>query len=224
MEGRDSTKPWWTVHDPEAADYLSDPLKAVFIYPFIGRERTAAEVAAEQGVKLNALAYRIGRLTALGLLRQVGTRPREGRAAKVYRATADAFFVPLASTRLENLEAMVDRWSQSLQPMYLRAFARALTAHHPHWGVRISREWNDALMIAPAMRQESFFNYFEPDAPAIVEGWFSDLWLDDADAKAFQGELLALYLKYLGREGRRRYLLRVGMAPLPDGTELPQRW
>ncbi len=33
-----------------------------------------------------------------------------------------------------------------------------------------------------------------------------------------------LYLKYFGREGKRRYLLRVGMTPMPDDTVLPDRW
>ena len=213
-----------TVHDAEAADYLSNPLKAVFIYPFIGRARSASEVAAEQGVKLNAMAYRIERLQKLGLLRRAGHHRQNGRAVNLYRATADAFFVPLSSTSLENLESMIDQWSQSLQPMYLHALARTLSDRNRHWGVRISREADNRLLIAPATGEDAFYNYFEPDAPAIIEGWFSDLRLDDEDAKALQGELLMLYLKYLGREGKRRYLLRVGMTPMPDDTALPDRW
>lgn len=65
---------------------------------------------------------------------------------------------------------MIDRWSQSLQPVYLRALARTL----------------------------------------LEQG--------------AQGDLMMLYFKYLGRDARRRYLMRVGMAPLPDGTELPKSW
>jgi hypothetical protein len=229
MKQPNSTEPWqalpsMTVRDPEAADYLSNPLKAVFIYPFIGRARSASEVAREHGVRLNAMAYRIERLQQLGLLRAAGEARRGGRTVKRYRATADAFFVPLSATSLDTLESMIDQWSQSLQPLYLHALARTLGERHRDWGVRISREADDRLMIAPATGEAGFYNYFEPDAPAIVEGWFSDLRLDDADAKALQGELLMLYLKYLGREGQRRYLLRVGMTPMPDGDALPERW
>ncbi|MES2670045.1 MAG: hypothetical protein V4673_06440 [Pseudomonadota bacterium] len=229
MKQRNSTsaiavQPSLTVHDAEAADYLSNPFKAVFIYPFIGRARSASEVAAEHGVKLNAMAYRIERLQQLGLLRAAGSQRQRGRAVKLYRATANAFFVPLASTSLENLESMIDQWSQSLQPMYLHALARTLSDRNRQWGVRISREADDRLLIAPATGEEAFYNYFEPDAPAIIEGWFSDLRLDDEDAKALQSELLMLYLKYFGREGKRRYLLRVGMTPMPDDTVLPDRW
>lgn len=224
MEAMDSTHPHATVTDPDAAAYLSDPLKAVYIYPFIGVARSAGEVAQRYGVRLNALMYRIGCLQRLGLLQQVGERTRQGKPVRLYRATADAFFVPLASTQLENLEAMVDRWSQSLQPVYLRNFARTLHAHGRGWGVRISREFDGRLMIAPAQGPEAFFDYLQDDAPAIVEGWFADLRLDDTDAKAFQHELLALYIKYYGREGRRRYLMRVGMTPLASEEELPVAW
>lgn len=229
MKQRNSTnafgvQPSLTVHDSQAADYLSNPLKAVFIYPFIGRARSASEVAAEHGVKLNAMAYRIERLQRLGLLQPAGRRLQGGRTVQLYRATADAFFVPLASTTLENLESMIDQWSQSLQPMYLHALARTLSDRNRQWGVRISREADDRLLIAPATGEDAFYNYFDPDAPAIIEGWFSDLRLDDEDAKALQGELLMLYLKYLGREGKHRYLLRVGMTPMPDDTVLPDRW
>jgi hypothetical protein len=220
----DGVRPWMTVHDAEAADYLSNPLKAVFIYPFIGRARSSSDVAAAHGVKLNAMSYRIERLQRLGLLREAGVERRRGRVVRLYRATADAFFVPLAATSLENLESMIDQWAQSLQPMYLHALARTLSDRHPQWGVRISREADDRLLIAPATGEEGFYNYFEPDAPAIIEGWFSDLRLDDGDAKALQGELLMLYLKYLGREGKCRYLLRVGMTPMPDDSALPERW
>ncbi len=229
MKQRNSTsaiavQPSLTVDDADAADYLSNPFKAVFIYPFIGRARSASEVAAEHGVKLNAMAYRIERLQQLGLLQPAGSQRQRGRAVQLYRATADAFFVPLASTSLENLESMIDQWSQSLQPMYLHALARTLSDRNRNWGVRISREADDRLLIAPATGEDAFYNYFDPDAPAIIEGWFSDLRLDDDDAKALQGELLMLYLKYFGREGKRRYLLRVGMTPMPDDTVLPDRW
>jgi hypothetical protein len=50
-----------------------------------------------------------------------------------------------------------------------------------------------------------------------------DLRLDDADAKQFQQELATLYMKYLGREGAHRYLVRMALAPMTEG-ELPAKW
>ncbi|NJK46445.1 MAG: hypothetical protein HC933_21310 [Pleurocapsa sp. SU_196_0] len=32
------------IDEPAAADYLANPQRAVFLYPFIGRERCASEV------------------------------------------------------------------------------------------------------------------------------------------------------------------------------------
>ncbi len=214
---------WQTVTDAEAAAWLADPARAAFLYPFIGRERSAAEVAKDYGVALNTLGYRIKRMLALGLLMQTRCAARNGRPVRYYRAAADAFFVPIGAAHGHTLESMVDQWAQSLQPLYLQNFVAALRKREGPWGVRISREGDGRLMIAPAQRPECFYDYFNDDAPAIVEGWFTDLQLDDADAKAFQQELAALYFKYLGRKGAQRYLLRVGLAPLLRG-ELPAAW
>jgi hypothetical protein len=224
MEARVSTRRSITITDRRAASYLSDPCKAAFIYPFIGRSRTAGEVAREQGVPLNKMHYRIERLVALGLLAVEREERRAGRSIKHYRATADAFYVPLEATGFDALEPMIDQWSQCLQPLFLRNFAQALRDRHPTWGVRISRERDGRLLVAPAVREDSFYDYFQEQAPSILEGWFSDLRLDDDDAKAFQHDLMGLYLKYLGRGGRRRYLMRVAMTPLADEGALPPSW
>lgn len=224
MTAANSTRAPRTITDPEAADYLADPAKAVYVYPFIGRERTAKEVADTYGVRLNALAYRLQQLQRLGLIEVTREAPRAGRPVKYYRAVADAFFVPLTATRLDGLEHLIEQWSQALQAVYRTSLARTLERERGGWGVRISREANGRLLIAPATNADGWYDYFKPDAPAILEGWFMDLRLDDADAKRFQAELAALYFRYLGRQGRRRYLIRMGLTPLPDEDALPPEW
>jgi hypothetical protein len=211
------------VSDPKAAEYLSNPNSAVFLYPFIGRERTALEVARAYDIHLNALLYQIKRLLELELLSVVRLEPRKGRAIKIYRATADAFFVPFAATPNITLEAMVNQWSHSLQGVFLKGFASALRGQHPDWGVRISREENGQLLIAPAVEPERFYNYLEPDAPSVLEGWFTDLRLSAADAKSFQRELAELYFRYLMKPGDGRYILRVALAPMNE-NDLPPVW
>jgi hypothetical protein len=225
LQGRaENVQRWTTITDPAAAAWLCDPCRAVFLYPFIGRERAAAEVAKAYGVALNTLGYRIKRMQALGLLTSTRQQAREGRPVRYYRAVADAFFVPMNEhTPTNTLEKMVDHWSQALQPLFLKNFTAALNQRPGLWGVRISREGDGRLMIAPAQQPEYFYDYFNQEAPSIIEGWLTDLRLDDADAKDFQRDLLKLYLKYMGREGRRRYLLRVALTPLLKG-ELPAAW
>jgi hypothetical protein len=213
-----------TVTDPKAAAVLADPRRAMFLYPFVGRERCASDVATAYGLPLNTLMYRLGRLCALGLLEVTRVEPRAGRAIRFYRATADAFFVPLTVLPRRDLPRLVDDWAQSLQAQYLESFAAALEQQPGPWGLRISREGDGRLLVAPAQRPDCFYDYFNDDAPSIIEGWFTDLHLDDADAKQFQQELAALYLRFLGRAGKRRYMLRVALAPMARHVRLPEAW
>jgi hypothetical protein len=210
--------------NPKAAAYLSNPAKAVFLYPFIGRERSASEVAREYMADLKAYLYQIERMLKLGLLRHTRTKTRKGSPIKYYRAVSDSFFVALNATPLENLENMVDAWSQSLQPLFLSSFVAALEATGQRWGVRISREPNGQLLISPARNATTAHNPLELDAPAVLEGWFTDLRLDHTDAKTLQHELVALYLRYLGRGGAQRYIIRVALAPMTSEDELPPAW
>jgi hypothetical protein len=80
------------------------------------------------------------------------------------------------------------------------------------------------LRIGPAVDAQLPYDYLQPEAPAILEGWLTDLWLDDADAKQLQTELDQLYRKYRGRAGARRYLMRIALAPLADQVNIPERW
>ncbi len=217
-------KPHATVTDPQAAAYLANPQRAVFLYPFIGRERTATEVARTYKVNIKSLLYQISRMIELGLLCVSNIEARRGSPIKHYRATADAFFVPHEATGAETLEDMVNLWSVSLQPLFLQSYARALERVSAHWGVRISRDENGLLHISPATSPQTDWNMFEPDAPVVMEGWLTDLRLDFEDAKAFQFELAALYLKYANRNGATRYIGRIAMAPMSDNDEIPPAW
>jgi predicted transcriptional regulator len=221
MEAVFSTRRWITVDEPRAAAFLAAPEKAYFLYPFIGRERSVAEVARQLNLAINTVSYRVQMLQRLGLIRESRTEGRRGRPVRYYRAVADAFFVPLKRTALPDLAAMIDAWSQSLQMLYTESMAQVLLDQGGEWGVRISREGNGQLLIAPARRPEYFYDYFNEDAPAILEGWF-DFWLDSADAKAMQQDLMALYFKYYGRKGTTRHLMRIGLTPIPKDALPPE--
>jgi hypothetical protein len=213
-----------TVTDPKAAAFLADPQHSVFLYPFIGRECTASEVARIYKISIKSVLYQIKRMIELGLLRIVRLEPRRGSPIKHYRAVTDAFFVPHVATNNETLEAMVNQWSQSLQPVYLRSYAQALSRVSSDWGVRISRDQTGLLRISPAMRPEEDWDVFAPDAPFLMEGWLTDLHLDFEAAKAFQLELAGLYLRYAAMRGSQRYIVRIAVAPMADNDELPPAW
>ncbi len=225
MKQQNSTSyPPLEITNTKAAAYLCNPQRSVFLYPFIGRERSASEVAQEYKANLKAYLYQIERMQQLGLLRHTQTKTRKGSPVKYYRAVADSFFVPFTATNLESLESMVDAWSQSLQPVFLKSFIHGLESTGEHWGVRIARENNGLLSIAAANNAVAALDLLAPDVPVLLEGWLTDLHLDQTDAKAFQHELVSLYLRYLGRNGAQRYIIRMALAPMPDQSELPPAW
>jgi hypothetical protein len=81
------------VIDERTAAALGDPMLRRLTLGFIGRARSLSEVAASSGLELKRLHYHVTRLCRLGLLEVVGERPRRGRAIKLYRATAESFFI-----------------------------------------------------------------------------------------------------------------------------------
>ncbi len=85
---------FYRVSDPVQARLLSDPQSNLYFYPFWGRDNTIAIAAEVLGKPVNAVHYRVKRFVASGLLEVARVEPRQGRAVKHYRSTADAFFIP----------------------------------------------------------------------------------------------------------------------------------
>jgi len=82
------------VENRRAAAALSDPLRRRVVLLMVGRERSAGELAFVTGVELKRLHYHLSALEKLGLVVVVRRRARAGRPVKLYRAVADAYFVP----------------------------------------------------------------------------------------------------------------------------------
>jgi hypothetical protein len=82
------------ISDPRVAESFSDPLRRRLVLLLASRERSLAELADFTGQDLKRLHYHITALRKLGLLLVTHERRRAGRAIKIYRAVADAFFVP----------------------------------------------------------------------------------------------------------------------------------
>jgi len=132
------------VTDPRQAAFLADPTRKPYFAPFLARDQTVTAAAGEAGCAPNSMLYRVRTMTALGLLRVVGTRPRAGRAVKVYRSTHDAYFVPFEATPYATLQERVEVQSQPLFAALSRAYA-AVLADHAHGGNLIARGENGVV-------------------------------------------------------------------------------
>lgn len=186
------------VDDPLQAKLLSDPETLRFFDPFLARERRVAPVARELGERIDTVLYRVRRLRAAGLLRVVREEARAGRPVKVYRSSADAYFVPFAATPYAELR---ERLAEEAHPQWERAAAglARLLVRHDSEGRRIyraddGRVWRDAA-AAPGRR-------LDPDDPRLpaAEWLMDDLRLGRADAREMLHRLRELWREMRGRQ------------------------
>ncbi len=125
VEGHDSSS-FRTVRDAKAAAVLADLERVRALVPFLGRERSVSDVADELGLPVDATYYRVRRLVDLGLLERSRTVPRKGRALKLYRATADRFFVPLDALPEQTAEEFLTGADAPTRARMARSVARVL--------------------------------------------------------------------------------------------------
>lgn len=133
MEDQDS--PWWQtiditalhrVENPGQAAILADPIRSRFLGPFLGRERTVTEAAAEVGCTPGAMLYRVRRMVQADLLDVVAIRKRSGRAIKVYRSRHDGYFVPNETMHYDDLRHRVTSQGRVLVERLTDAYADIL--------------------------------------------------------------------------------------------------
>lgn len=77
---------WQKVNALKAAQAILKVEERRFLEPFVSQEKSVGEAAAELGVAVDSMAYRVRRLKGLGLLTHTRSEARKGRAKKYYRA------------------------------------------------------------------------------------------------------------------------------------------
>ena len=215
--------------DPKAADLLTDWRQRRFLEPFVPGPTSTSEAAAVLGVKLNAMHYRVGQLLKLGLLEVGSSTKRKGRVVKLYRAAAEAFFVPFAATPHATIVEMIRRLS-ALDEFLTHAVA-TLTAQSESWGVLVSASTSEESGLevkltpldaqgAPAPRPSGAL--LGSTMPAVWSGE-TCVTLTFEAAKEFQRELASLTERFGQRQsaGGQPYYVVLGMTPVTEGKFEP---
>lgn len=133
-EMEEQVSPWLTIDtsnlhrvlDPDQAAVIADPVRSVFLRPFLSRENTVTQAAGEVGCSPNAMLYRVRRMHAIDILRVVRTEPRAGRAVKVYRSAHDGYFVPNEVMRYDDLRHQVARHGRVLVNRLIDSYVAVL--------------------------------------------------------------------------------------------------
>ncbi|CAN5795837.1 helix-turn-helix domain-containing protein [soil metagenome] len=205
------------VTDLEMANVLTDPEHLRYIAPFLGHERTVSEVTAETKSTLSTTYRRVKRYCELGILAVEREQKRKGKTLKVYRAVADVLFIPYRVSAGQ--EAVRARWRQHWEEDFQRGFRHAYGADLEEWGQRIYRK-NGVFTSMLAKNPDEDLDPLTDDMPAFFSRFHDSLYLDFADAKAFQRDLEALFATYAAKTGRQRYMLRVAFVPVPEDAEV----
>ena len=210
------------ISHPEAAQILTDTAQLRLLEPFFRGEVSLSDVAKKLGMKLNTLLYRVNKFTELGILDIAREVPRKGRATKLYRASAKAFFVPFEATSSATVKDLLFNLIKTEEKLFQREAAKALQMLIPNFGLLITLESQDQLTVSFADHQYRPINhdeFFGPNTPAL---YFGDgvLQLDFATAKAFQNDLFELYKRYLQQQlpDAQLYAYRLGLTPVTDDS------
>lgn len=195
------------VTSPLGARILAAPHQARLLKPFMRSPKTLGQAAAELGVPLKDLHYRVRQLCAAGLLQVVGEQPRRGRPCKLYQATGTSFRVACAlipDALLSELESGAS-WERELDAALERFGARryeeALT-------VRLQE---DGTLLWRGEKRDPEQGRGEPEPLRLST---AGLYLSAEEARQLRQDLQELFRRYHRRGGPKRYGLSLTFAPL----------
>ncbi len=184
---------------------------------FTPEARGIADAARVLGVTTEWLYKRVRRLQRAGLLTVQDTRPRAGRAVRLYRAASDAFFVPFSLVPPErvgrqNRARHLDLFETAIGRAFLRA-----PFDQQGWGFVTERAPNGDVSFR-IMREDGVrWAELGEAAPVMVSGWHL-LHLTPGEARDLQGELRGLHERYARRTGEVPFLLGIFLA---DTSNVP---
>ncbi|MFB9994825.1 hypothetical protein ACFFLM_23010 [Deinococcus oregonensis] len=200
------------IRDADCARFLSDPLRRLYLAPFLRGELTLTEFSAALAMPLNGASYWLKKLLAFGLIMESGQTKRRGRPIRRYSAVAPAFFVPFSATPAATLEVQL---LAEGHPWFMRlvgALARERRDHPIGHGTLITRD----PVAEHAVRCLS--------VPSWEDGITINAWLarplQTEQAQALVQELEAVLDRYAALPEQtdhagpsRPYLLHLGLAP-----------
>ena len=223
MESQDLKKTWYVIEDTDAARVLADVEKRRYLLPFIREELSLSEAARRLDVKPTALLYHVNKLLALGLLEVAQVKSRRGRSSKLYRASAERFFIPFSLTQAATVQSL----SLGTNLRFEKAFQHDLISAEmdigDDWGIAIYVMDDGGLSVDLTTSREhpaedtAFI--LAADHPAIWSCWL-EINLGLEEAKTLQHELIALWERYkqLRNPDKPSYTLRLGLAPVKEAV------
>lgn len=216
------------IKDAEQARLLSDPESFRYFSPFLARDCTVSQAAKELGCNVDTMLYRVKTFVEAGLLKIVETENRRGRPIKVYRSSADAYFVPFAVTPFDDVEAAIKTHHQKSSDIIAHHLARVVR-HSGRDGRHIFRDHRgEVSWVSGADADDAVLNLDDLSELArniyagdriIGESASDELELSDDDAKEFMLEFYRLWRGYKNKEvskKTKKYFLQFSFVPIEE--------
>lgn len=198
------------IDSQKVAEFLSDRSRSRHLDPFLGKQSTVADAAAELGISAQRMHYWTRQLLQLGLIGRVGMAVRGRHHSAVYQSVADSFTMPLELLPTSDVETLLLHFDPIWQ-RFLSAVAATGRKYSSGWNARYSRVGDRAAFhIVPSSDPQ-------PDMP-LSNSW-ARLQLSRADALQLKSELEALLNSYLARpaaEHQRTYISHVALVEDPE--------
>jgi hypothetical protein len=177
------------VDDPDTAAFICDGEKTKYLAPFIGKDCTLAEAAAQLNLTKSHTSYWLNQLLKLGLIFEKHTEKRGRYLVPVYRAVAETFTVPLERVPAQSDEAILKLSMGDFDDRSIYSLVRCARTYADGWHVCLKlengRSW---LHIIPKSG--------DTETARILNTW-GKLELTPEQATAMRGELKGVFQKYL---------------------------
>ncbi len=200
----DLTQHTWrsrVLENSQAIKMLHDSTYRNLIRFFMSQSNTIQAAAKHLGQSVQGTFNRVVRLEQQGFLEVIAEQPRAGKAIKVYRTTADDYFVPFAATNASGYAELIESELRPLQKRLLQSLEHHL-AHEDalEWGFRLVRDPDGGthLLFTPKEDWQGFdcLDAMLAEKAAAVVNFWGIVPLSKTQGKAFQRELTALWSKY----------------------------
>lgn len=216
------------INDSEQAKLLTGPESFRHFTPFLARDCTVSQAAKEIGCHVDTMLYRVNAFLKADLLKVVGTEPRRGRPVKVYRSSADAYFIPFVVTPFEDIETVIKLQNQRNGDIIAHHLAKTIRQSgkdgrhifrdvHGEVSVHSGADVGDAVLNLDDLPELARKMYEQQRV--IGESASDELELSDDDAKEFMLEFYKSWRAYKNKQTTKRkkkYFLQFSFVPMDE--------
>jgi predicted ArsR family transcriptional regulator len=205
------------IDDPGQAKLLTNPESFRFLEPFMARDCTVSQAAKELKCNVDTMLYRVKTFVKAGLLKVVKTQSRRGRSIKVYRSSADKYFVPFEITPYEDVEAFFRKSRKANDDILIPRFAKIIRQTGREGRIIYRDDKGEVWTSSAGSFADIFVGLGDSEKleqrlrqkRQIAENSNDILWLTEEEARDFVMELYKVWGKHkrVDKSRRKPYFL-----------------